>query len=325
MTAAEVSPLFSVIMPTRNRSELLATALRSVLDQTFKNLEILVVDDGSSEAHMSRYQELLHTIPVPHRLLRLVPTPRGHGPAYATNFGVDHAQGKYFCFLDDDDQWVDIQHLDRVANVLERSTEQVDLILANQRGFRNGMAVDYPIWLEDFVDRLSGTPDDTGAYAVTAAELLGCRSFCHLNTTIISQRLYVELGGFDEGLRFEQDRDFYLRAIDRAQLIRFLPNIISRHNIPDPTLAANVSTTESELSKRLYQLRVLDKAILFSTRPEVRHYAMRHRVYVLEYISREAGRAGRPETARYYGREALAAKLAMAWNRLFRRGSGCTS
>ena len=54
-----------------------------------------------------------------------------------------------------------------------------------------------------------------------------------------------------------------------------------------------MSTAESELSKRLYQLRVLDKAVLFATRPELRRYAMRHRVYVLEYIAREATLAGR--------------------------------
>jgi hypothetical protein len=74
-----------------------------------------------------------------------------------------------------------------------------------------------------------------------------------------------------------------------------------------------MSTAESEMSKRLYQLRVLDKAVLFATRPELRRYAMRHRLYVLEHIAVEALRTGRPDCAIYYRREALLAKFALGW------------
>ena len=75
-----------------------------------------------------------------------------------------------------------------------------------------------------------------------------------------------------------------------------------------------MSTAESELSKRLYQLRVLDKAVLFTTRPELRRYAMRHRLYVLEHIAVEALRAGRHDCATYYRREALMAKFVLGWS-----------
>jgi hypothetical protein len=134
-----------------------------------------------------------------------------------------------------------------------------------------------------------------------------------LNTTIVSRSLYLEIGGFDEGLRYEEDRDFYLRAIDRAHLIKHLPAIVARHNIPDPAARASVSTVEPELAKRLYQLRVFDKASLFSARPEVRRYAMRHRGYILEHIAIEARRLGQADCAVYYGREALMSKLTARW------------
>jgi hypothetical protein len=75
-----------------------------------------------------------------------------------------------------------------------------------------------------------------------------------------------------------------------------------------------MSTAESEMSKRLFQLRVLDKAILFTTRPELRHYAMRHRLYVLEHLAVGASRAGRSDCAAYYRREALLPKLALGWS-----------
>jgi glycosyltransferase involved in cell wall biosynthesis len=318
MTEPRPRLLFSVIIPTRNRASLFAVALQSVLDQRFREFEVIAVDDGSSEEHAACYRDAVAAVADKVRLLTLVRTQRGHGQAYALNFGTAHAQGDYCCFLDDDDQWTDPEHLSRTAATILACAEPVDLVLANQQAFRNGSLIDRVVWIEDLGDRLKGPPDATGAYTVGVPELLLCQAHCHLNTITISRDLYLELDGLDEGLRYECDRDFYLRAIDRARLIKFLPNIVSRHNIPDPLGRANMSTAESEMSKRLYQLRVLDKAVLFATRPELRRYAMRHRLYVLEFIAVEALRMGRTDCAFYYRREALLAKLALGWLSLIR-------
>jgi glycosyltransferase involved in cell wall biosynthesis len=309
MTPPEPRPVFSVIIPTRNRAALFAVALQSVLDQRFRDFEVIVVSDGSAEEHAAQYRAVLDAAPPMVRLLSLVRTERGHGQSYALNFGAAQARGDYLCFLDDDDQWADPDHLGRVAGVIAASAERIDLVLANQKAFRNGTPVERVIWIEDLQGRLQGPPDATGAYTVTLP------AHCHLNTTIVSRDFYRETGGLDEGLRYECDRDFYLRAIDRARLIRFLPNIVSRHNIPDPAAGASMSTAESELSKRLYQIRVFDKAALFSTHPELRRYAIRQRGYVLAHIAAAARRAGVADSAAYYAREALMARLAQGWQR----------
>src|SRR5437763_16351508 len=123
-------PCFSVIIPTRNRSELFQIALQSVLGQRYGNFEIIIVDDGSAEEHESRYRELVATAPVSVLLFSLGPMPRGHGPSYVRNYGAAHARGTYLCFLDDDDQWSDPEHLGRVADVITATTEPIDLILA---------------------------------------------------------------------------------------------------------------------------------------------------------------------------------------------------
>jgi glycosyltransferase involved in cell wall biosynthesis len=306
-------PLFSVIIPTRNRSSVFAVALHSILEQHFRDFDIIVVDDGSSEEHQPRYRELVEASSGVVRLLTLVRTERGHGPSYALNYGVAHACGDYLCFLDDDDLWTDPEHLGRAAAVIAASAERSDLILANQQAFWNGSPVARVVWIGDLKERLHGAPDAVGAYGVTPAELLGCQTHCHRNTTIVSRTFYLQIGGLDEGLRYEEDRDFYLRAIDRARLIKFLPFTVSRHNIPDPAAKASMSTGESELSKRLYQLRVLDKTVLFSARPELRRYAMRQRAYVLKHIATEAARTGRLDCAAYYAREALMAKFTLGW------------
>ena len=74
-----------------------------------------------------------------------------------------------------------------------------------------------------------------------------------------------------------------------------------------------MSTVESELSNRISQLRVFDKAILFSSRSELRHYAMRQRVYILKHIATEAARLGQFEAASYYARAALMTGFTFGW------------
>jgi glycosyltransferase involved in cell wall biosynthesis len=312
MSAAE-RPLFSIIIPTRNRSSLFATALASVLDQRFDAFEVIVVNDGSSEEHEPRYRELVRAADRTVRLLSLVRTARGHGPGYAFNFGATNASGDYLCFLDDDDQWTDPEYLGRAAAAIAVGKPAPDLIFAKQRGFRDGTPVSQVIWIEDLQDRLHSPPDDSGAYIVTLAQLLCCKAHCHTNTTIVSRELFFNMGGFDEGQRYEPDRDFYLRALDRAGLIKFLPFTVSRHNIPNPVAKASVSTAESELSKRLYQLRTSDKTVLFASRDELRRHEMRYRAYILRHIATEAARAGRFDCAAYYAREALMTRFTLGW------------
>jgi glycosyltransferase involved in cell wall biosynthesis len=305
-------PLFSVIIPTRNRSSVCAVALQSVLEQRFRDFEIILVNDGSSAEHEPRYRELADAAPRT-RMLTMARSALGHGPSCGRNSGAGETSSAYLCFLDDDDQWTDPEHLGRVADVVAACTEPPDIILANQHAFRDGALVPGAVWVEDLRDRLRGPSDSAGAYTVTPAELLASPAHCHLNTTIVSRSFYLDIGGFDAGLRYEEDRDFYLRAIDRARTIKYLPHIVSRHNVPDPAAKSSMSTADSELSRRLYQLRVFDKAALLSERSELRRYAMRQRGYILKHIAGEAARIGRLDCAAYYAREALTAKLTVGW------------
>lgn len=87
--------MISVILPTHNRAGLLKDAIESVLDQTYKDLELIIIDDGSTD----------HTEQVARRygsLVRYMKQAQG-GPAKARNMGIKHAKGEYIAFIDDDD------------------------------------------------------------------------------------------------------------------------------------------------------------------------------------------------------------------------------
>jgi glycosyltransferase involved in cell wall biosynthesis len=89
--------LFSVVIPTYNRAELLRIALDSVLAQTFTDYEVIVVDDGSTDGTWEQLQALGSRIHVLHQ--------QNAGPGAARNLGVAQARGDYVAFLDSDDLW----------------------------------------------------------------------------------------------------------------------------------------------------------------------------------------------------------------------------
>src|SRR5207248_2725039 len=147
--------------------------------------------------HERRYRELLCMASVSVRLLSLVPSQNGHGPSYVRNYGAANARGRYLCFLDDDDQWIDPEHLGRAAGMITATAEPIDLILAKQRAFRNGTRVAGVHWVEDLDERISGVPDSMGGFSVTLHQLLSCQAHCHLNTIIARRTFFLEIGGFD--------------------------------------------------------------------------------------------------------------------------------
>lgn len=88
-------PCVSVIIPTYNRAELIVPAIQSVLDQTFKDIEIIVIDDGSTDLTQSVIAPLRDKV-------QYIKT-ENKGPAHARNVGMKAASGKYIAFLDSDD------------------------------------------------------------------------------------------------------------------------------------------------------------------------------------------------------------------------------
>ncbi len=309
--------MFSVIIPTRDRPSKFAVALDSVLAQRSAQFEVIVVNDGSGPEQAAAYREIEGLADSRVSLLSLPSRPRGHGPAFARNVGAEKAKNPYLAFLDDDDSWTDAGHLARAAQSIEISgSDTIDLLLSNQTPFAGDVALAEPVWIERLTEIVSqdGVPNEpTGTIAVTLDQLLRCGGFCHLNTMIVRRTLYQSVGGMDETIRWEEDRDLYLRLLDRARQILYDPTIVARHNIPDPGAKSSASTTVEVLEKRLFQLSIMDKAALFAEHPSLRAYGRRHKGFTLKKIAEELAEAGRPRDAAWYAWQALAASPTLKW------------
>jgi glycosyltransferase involved in cell wall biosynthesis len=89
----------SVIIPTRNRAELLTRALNSALRQTYPYFEIIIIDDASEDNTAAIVQNFKD------ERLRYILLKKNMGAAAARNTGIEQAGGEYVAFLDSDDQW----------------------------------------------------------------------------------------------------------------------------------------------------------------------------------------------------------------------------
>jgi glycosyltransferase involved in cell wall biosynthesis len=298
---------------------MLARAIASILEQSWRDLEVIVVDDGS-EPPARAGAALVPFIGDPRlRWVELSRRPHGHGPAFARNSGVAAARGHYLAMLDDDDLWTDRDHLARARRALaaaEAAGRPAELYLANQHAFRGEERLARELWLEGLARRFAGSTRPTvvpDVFDLEVDELVAGGGFCHLNTTIVARSYFATLGGFDETLRYEEDRDFYLRAIDGAERILYAPAVVARHEVPDPERRPTASTRISLLDKRLQQWRMLARAGLEARQPTIARFAARHGGYTLRRLAEELAAEGRYADAARYARTALGYAPTFKW------------
>ncbi len=304
---------FSVVIPTRNRPELFRAALESVLRQTHQSL---VVNDGTDEEYLSAYKAMEAEFSEAVTWLYQPRRPNGHGQSYSMNTGAYAASGNYLAFLDDDDEWTDDEHLSRAASAIEASAGAVDVMFTDQTAYRSdGSEVIEPLWLSSLASRIHQCPrvvDDV--YEVDVDFLLSARGFAHLNCTIVRRDHYLSINGMDENIRYECDRDFFLRVVDGAEQLLYSPRSISRHNVPDPKKRDNMSTLVSDLEKRAYQLTVLEKNLLTAEHPRIRAYAQGGLANTYKHMADVLVRQNSPDLALQHAWQALAARYSLKWH-----------
>ena len=183
-------PLISVIIPCYNRKETLLRAFNSAVNQSYKNTEIILVDDASADGSANLIKELEKT----DRRVKAVLSTVNLGAGGARNLGASYASGSWLAFLDSDDEW----HPSKLQKQLSFLQLHPDVAMgyhSYQRIMLDGsMGPVYPDMEEE--ERIS--PEDT--YASFLRE-------CHVSTqtVMIKTHVFHEADGFDENFRSLED------------------------------------------------------------------------------------------------------------------------
>jgi glycosyltransferase involved in cell wall biosynthesis len=217
-----MNPVFSVVIPTYNQADFLRTALRSVLDQTFRDFEVVIVNNYSTD----------HTLDVvadsKDERVRAINF-RNHGVIGAgRNVGIKASNGTYIAFLDSDDTWCR-EKLERVAEVIQ-SDPQVGLICHDQEIVRDGKVV-----------RRSHYGLPPGFRGNLYDYLVLVENCVSTSATVVAKRYLDEVGSFSEdlGLVTVEDYDLWVR-LSTVCHFRFIRAVLGRHHFHSSSSSANV-------------------------------------------------------------------------------------
>ncbi len=198
-----MTPLVSVVIVTYNKADTLGEAIESVLRQTYRQTEILVVDDGSTDATATRVRPYLDRV-------RYVPKPNG-GTGSARNLGIREARGEFVAFLDGDDLW-----LPRKVEVQMEAFRREPEILASQCG---ACCVDAQLKQVLEVRHCHPARD-------TLLRFLLFDNLPAFSSTLVARRRAFErVGGFGEDLVILSDWDMACR-LARAGTLRSVPQVL---------------------------------------------------------------------------------------------------
>ena len=195
----KADPSVSVVMPTFNRAELIVESIQSVIAQTYRDWELLVVDDGSTDDTIERIDALGDP------RIRVLKQARIGNSAKLRNIGVEAARGDYVAFLDSDDLWD--------PSKLEIQIEA----LSSEEGAW--------CYTEHHLVDARGTPMPlrsgrfTPASGRIARQLMADETGASIITCVAPRMLLRQLGGFDESLVLRDDLDLMLRLAEAADAI----------------------------------------------------------------------------------------------------------
>jgi glycosyltransferase involved in cell wall biosynthesis len=187
------SPLVSVVIPVHNRPDAVPRAIASVLAQTFQQFEIVVVDDGSTDATCDAVSCVRDV------RVRLIRHKRNRGGSAARNTGIEAARAPFVAFLDSDDEWLPTK-LERQLDVFARSPDTLGLVYTGaERVFADGS-----------VSRHTARRRGDLTRALLTENVVGETSLGMVRRSALDA-----IGGFDESLPSCQDLDLWLRLCEQ--------------------------------------------------------------------------------------------------------------
>jgi len=212
----ETNPLVSAVIPVFNGERYLADTIRSVLSQTYRPVEVIVVDDGSVDGTAK--------IATSFKEVRYVPQKnQGHG--MAKNNGIAATRGELIAFLDADDLWTP-DKLSVQAGYMMKNPD-IGYTIARMRVFLDP-GIEWPAWL----NKPHYMSDPPGYVPGT---LVACKT------------VFERIGLFNTGYRHGNDSDWFFRAKDAGIPMAVMPEILLHKRIHSSNMSHEVPLMTAEL------------------------------------------------------------------------------
>lgn len=207
-------PYITVVIPTYNRAQPTIQAIESVTAQTYRAVEILVIDDGSTDGSGEVVRQYVES-----KSILESDTPemyyfcqKNQGPSVARNAGIERARGDYIAFLDSDDSWLP-EKLESQVRTLELCGNECGACFTDTEYLTKACtgASTFRLFGRNYQETVGIERDATRLLAQT---------FCgfFISTLLVRSDLVRQIGGFDSKIGFAEDRDLYFRLSLKTSL-----------------------------------------------------------------------------------------------------------
>jgi len=229
--------LVTVIIPAYNRVDYVDQAICSVLDQTYSAIQLIVIDDGSSDGTIEKVQTYIN-----HLELLSHPGHSNRGQSASINLGLERAQGKYIAILDSDDYW-ESEKIEKQVAYLECHPD-IGLVYSNGYAVDSNGNILYSCHGDDHQET-----NDPGRV------LLDCYFLLPQNA-LVRKSVYDKVGKFDESYRAAQDHDMLIR-ISEVTRFAYIPDYLWYYRRHSDSISSR-----SEMLRWKNGFRILDAARL---------------------------------------------------------------
>jgi glycosyltransferase involved in cell wall biosynthesis len=228
MSNEQENPLVSVVIPTYKRPDMLGRAIDSVLNQTYDNIEIIVVDDNDedseyrkeTEEFMDKYADIDNLVYLKHT--------ENKGGSAARNTGIKTSEGEYIAFLDDDDIWVNTK-LKKQIEVF-KNNNNLGLVYCRMYSFKNNTGEVYHKKKIKLVN---------GSIYTDMLEM----NYIGTPTALVKKICFQKVGLFDIDLLSRQDHDMFLR-ISKNYDIDYVDEFLVKFSSHDNKISRNINSKE---------------------------------------------------------------------------------
>lgn len=225
----------SIIIPTYNREKTILRAVQSVLEQTYTNLEVLIIDDGSTDGTADIINNIKDD-----RIKYIVLEQNG-GPSNARNVGVQIAEGEWIAFQDSDDCWHK-NKLEKQIEYIERNPQYSLIYCMSMNYFLNGNTLIVPpAPLPDVME---------GKMLHTLLQ----RNVVDTPTMFMKRECFLTVGGFDVRYKALEDWEFMIRFA-KAYEIGYIPEVLMDSYMLNDGVSSNLGAYYEGRCKMLGQYK----------------------------------------------------------------------
>jgi glycosyltransferase involved in cell wall biosynthesis len=215
-----MNPEFSVVIPSYNHEKYIGKAIESVINQTLKDWELIIVDDGSKDGSVEiikKYAEIDPRI----RLFKQA----NHDAPYTINRGINLSKGKYIAILNSDDLF-DPKKLEECQKYLAEGNDFVfgKLKIIDENGNPMPESDERVAWINQ---RLNNSQDKETLKKL----LLNINYYITTSNFVFDRNIFEKNGGFHEKLHIAHDFNFLLRVFEKGYRIQFIPEYLASYRM----------------------------------------------------------------------------------------------